>query len=73
MTPIRLLPFAAAAFSLTAVAETSRIQATPPTALDRYVAKDDGQFAWKVVSQTPVAGGKFTVIELTSQQWLTAQ
>jgi PhoPQ-activated pathogenicity-related protein len=52
-------------------ADSSRILASPPTALDRYVAEKDDQFAWKVVSQVPVAGGKFTVIELTSQQWLT--
>jgi PhoPQ-activated pathogenicity-related protein len=73
MTPICLIPFVAAAFSLTAFADTPRTKASPPTALDHYVAKDDGQFAWKVVNHIPVAGGKFTVIELTSQQWLTAQ
>lgn len=66
-----LLPLLAAALTATAFAETPRTQASPPTALDRYIAKDDGQFAWKVVSQTAVAGGKFTVIELTSQKWLT--
>ncbi len=71
MTTLRLLPFLAAAFSLPALADTSRIAASPPTALDRYVAVKDECFAWKVVSQTAVAGGKFTVIELTSQQWLT--
>lgn len=52
-------------------AESPRTQASPPTALDRYVAEKDDHFAWKVISQTPVTGGKFAVIELTSQQWLT--
>ncbi len=58
--------------ALPAAAEAPlRTQASPPTALDRYVAAKDDHFAWKVISQTPVAGGTFTVIELTSQQWLT--
>ena len=58
--------------ALPAAAEAPpRTMASPPTALDRYVAAKDDHFAWKVVNQSPVAGGTFTVIELTSQQWLT--
>jgi PhoPQ-activated pathogenicity-related protein len=72
MNRILTLTFAAAAALGGAVfAETPRTKASPPTALDVYVAKEDPAFAWKVVSQTDVPGGKFTVIELTSQRWLT--
>lgn len=52
-------------------ADGDRTQLGPRTALDRYVARVDEHFSWKVVRQAPVSGGKFTVIELVSQQWLT--
>lgn len=66
-----LLLCALAAIPVGTSAENLRTQASPPTALDRYVGEKDDHFAWKVVRQSPVPGGKFTVIELVSQQWLT--
>lgn len=41
------------------------------TALDRYVAKADTNFAFRVVSTTKAPGGTVFVLELTSQAWLT--
>src|SRR5438445_13320911 len=49
---------------------SSRAQ-SPETALDRYVAAPDPSFAWKVVRQLPVEGGTATLIDMTSQRWLT--
>jgi len=43
------------------------------TALDRYVAAADPHFAFKSVAMLPAGGGvTATVLEMTSQQWLTA-
>jgi len=42
------------------------------TALDRYVAAPDPNFTWKAVRELPAAEGvTATLIEMTSQQWLT--
>jgi PhoPQ-activated pathogenicity-related protein len=41
------------------------------TALDRYVAAPDPNFAWKVVRTLPAEGATVTLLEMTSQQWLT--
>ena len=41
------------------------------TALDRYVAAPDSHFAWRRVRTVPAAGATVSVLELTSQQWLT--
>ncbi|MBL9123786.1 MAG: PhoPQ-activated pathogenicity-related family protein [Planctomycetaceae bacterium] len=41
------------------------------TALDRYVAKPDPSYAWKVVKVTPGDGYKVFAIHLTSQTWRT--
>src|SRR5439155_13360433 len=43
------------------------------TALDRYVAAPDPSFAWKVVGQLPAEGVTATLIEMTSQRWLTEE
>ncbi len=43
------------------------------TALDRYVAAPDPHFAWKVVRESSADGVTTTLLEMTSQQWLTAQ
>lgn len=40
-----------------------------PTALDRYVARKDAVYAWKVVSTIPGDGYRTHVLELTSQTW----
>jgi PhoPQ-activated pathogenicity-related protein len=43
------------------------------TALDRYVAAPDSHFAFRKTADLPASGGvKATILELTSQQWLTA-
>lgn len=39
------------------------------TALDRYVAKPDSSYAWKLVSTMQGEGFKNYVLELTSQKW----
>ena len=41
------------------------------TALDRYVAAPDTNFTWKVVRELPAEGVTATLVEMTSQQWLT--
>jgi PhoPQ-activated pathogenicity-related protein len=41
------------------------------TALDRYVAAPDPNFTWKVVGELPAEGATATLVEMTSQQWLT--
>ncbi len=41
------------------------------TALDRYVAAPDANFSWKVARELPAEGVTATLIEMTSQQWLT--
>jgi PhoPQ-activated pathogenicity-related protein len=50
---------------------TARALETP---LDRYVASPDPAYRWKVVKQLPAAPGvTATLIEMTSQRWLTEQ
>ncbi|MEO8077473.1 MAG: PhoPQ-activated pathogenicity-related family protein, partial [Acidobacteriota bacterium] len=41
------------------------------TALDRYVAAPDASFTWKVLRQLPAEGATATLLEMTSQRWLT--
>jgi PhoPQ-activated pathogenicity-related protein len=41
------------------------------TALDRYVAAPDANFAWKVLRELPTEGASATLLEVTSQKWLT--
>jgi PhoPQ-activated pathogenicity-related protein len=43
------------------------------TALDRYVAAPDSNFTWKVVRDLPAEGVKATLLEMTSQKWLTEE
>ena len=49
----------------------ARAPAGEQTALDRYVAAADPAFAWKVIRELPAAGGTATLLEMTSQKWLT--
>ncbi len=44
---------------------------TSETALDRYVAAPDPNFAWNVARELPAEGATATLIEMTSQKWLT--
>ena len=41
------------------------------TALDRYVAAPDSSFTWKAVRELPAEGVTATLIEMTSQRWMT--
>ena len=41
------------------------------TALDRYVAAPDSSFTWKAVRDLPAEGVTATLIDMTSQRWLT--
>jgi PhoPQ-activated pathogenicity-related protein len=41
------------------------------TALDRYVAAPDPAFAWKAAKELPAEGATATLLEMTSQRWLT--
>jgi PhoPQ-activated pathogenicity-related protein len=43
------------------------------TALDRYVAAPDSSFAWKALRDLPSEGVTATLLEMTSQRWLTEQ
>ena len=43
------------------------------TALDRYVAAPDPSFAWTVSKTLPAEGATATLLDLTSQRWLTEQ
>ena len=51
-----------------AAASTARAS---ETALDRYVAAPDANFAWTVSKTLPAEGATATLIDLTSQRWLT--
>ena len=46
---------------------------TSLTALDRYVAAPDSSFTWKAVRDLPAEGVTATLIDMTSQKWLTEQ
>ena len=43
------------------------------TALDRYIAKPDPSYAWKLVKTLPGEGYTGYMLELTSQSWRTAE
>jgi PhoPQ-activated pathogenicity-related protein len=50
---------------------TTRLQAAE-TALDRYLAKPDSSYSWKLVSQQKGTGATTFIIALTSQTWRSA-
>ncbi len=50
---------------------TARVAAPAGTALDRYVAAPDPSFAWKALRNLPAEGATATLLEMTSQRWLT--
>jgi PhoPQ-activated pathogenicity-related protein len=63
-----------APLGMSASQQSSPRVSKPETALDRYVAAPDPNFTWKAVRdlQTP-DGVKATLLEMTSQKWLTEQ
>jgi PhoPQ-activated pathogenicity-related protein len=56
--------------SLSGQAAVSTARASE-TALDKYVAAPDPSFAWTVSKTLPTEGATTTLIDLTSQRWLT--
>ena len=62
------VPVRSAGLAPQAVASTARASETP---LDRYVAAPDPSFAWTVSKTLPAEGVTATLIDLTSQRWLT--
>jgi PhoPQ-activated pathogenicity-related protein len=57
---------------LLAAALTASPAAAQPTAVDRYVAKPDPAYGWKLVRTIPGEGVTTYVLELTSQTWRSA-
>ncbi len=59
------------------VAQDAAVAEAPPKVaaagqeleIDRFLAKEEPDFAWEVVTQRPFAGGSVTHINLTSQRW----
>jgi PhoPQ-activated pathogenicity-related protein len=76
---VALLAAAGTAASLTHTPVAARAQAVAnharanQTALDRYVAAPDASYAWKVMRDLPAEGASATLLEMTSQRWLTEQ
>ena len=52
-------------------AQQPQPRATAQTALDRYVAAPDASFSWKVLKPLAAEGVSATLLEMTSQKWLT--
>ncbi|HXW04353.1 MAG TPA: PhoPQ-activated pathogenicity-related family protein [Vicinamibacterales bacterium] len=76
MSSTRLLTsmLVAAPLALTAAPRQSAVPARDSlTALDRYVAAPDPSFGWKVLRELPAEGASATLLEMTSQRWLTEQ
>src|ERR1051325_3237072 len=66
------LPLHSTGLASQAAATVSTARASE-TSLDRYVAKPDPAFAWSVSKTLPAEGAAATLIDLTSQKWLTDQ
>ena len=57
---------------LTASSLPDKPAASQETALDRYIAKRDASYSWKLVNTIPGEGFKGYVLELSSQTWRSA-
>lgn len=55
--------------AIVVLAGAAAAQNAGETALDRYVAKRDAVYGWKLVNTIPGNGFRTYVLELTSQQW----
>jgi PhoPQ-activated pathogenicity-related protein len=62
----------AALFSVMFVLVFAFVATAQETALDRYIAKPDPAYSWKLVNTVQGAGYKAFVLELTSQTWRSA-
>lgn len=60
-------------FALLAIGVHADEGAPPMTALDKYIAKPDDSYAWKLASTIPGEGCTTYVIDLKSQSWRTAE
>lgn len=69
---MRSMPVGSAGLARQTAAASSTARASQ-TALDRYVAAPDPSFAWSVAKTLPAEGATATLIDLTSQRWLTEQ
>ena len=47
--------------------------ATQPTSLDRYIARPEPAYGWKLVKTIPGDGWRADVLELTSQSWRSSK
>src|SRR4030095_10704289 len=66
------VPVRSAGFAPQAVpASASSTSRASETALDKYVAAPDPTYAWSVSKTLPAEGATATLIDLTSQKWLT--
>ena len=63
---------AGASLLLTALASSIRTAPGQETALDRYIAKPDSSYSWKLVNTIVGEGFKGYVIDLASQTWRSA-
>ena len=68
---VSLIAVAAVATSSAAPQQPQNNARASETALDRYVAAPDPNFSWKVVRDLPAEGATVTLLEMTSQKWLT--
>ena len=57
------------ALSIILAFSASSLFAGGQTALDRYIAKPDPSFAWKLVRSIPCGGCTAQVLDMTSQNW----
>src|SRR4051794_3930917 len=74
VVPAVLVASSLAALSVTLVKAAPQAPAravSSRTALDRYVAAPDSSFTWKAVRELPAEDVTATLIEMTSQRWLT--
>jgi len=76
--PRFVAPAIVVTMALPAGSTAPRAQAPAPvrasqTALDRYVAAPDSSYGWKILRELPAEGATATLLEMTSQRWLTEQ
>jgi len=57
---------------LVATASVARTSSTQQTALDRYIAKLDSSYSWKLIKKIAGQGFHGYVLDLTSQTWRSA-
>jgi PhoPQ-activated pathogenicity-related protein len=68
---VSLIALAASAMAAPAPQQPQSHARASETALDRYVAAPDPSFSWKVVRDLPAEGATVSLIQMTSQKWLT--